>query len=100
MIIGGKSKWRSVSRRVPQGSVLATIMFLMCLKDILVGIISYISLFEDDAKLLRITRSNEDCKGLQNDLNEKYESSTSWDMEFSAKACYILRTRNGTMQRK
>ena len=38
---------------VPQGSVLASIMFLIYINDMTEGVSSYISLFADDAKLLR-----------------------------------------------
>ena len=43
------SEWRKVICGVPQGSVLAPIMFLVYVND-MTGINSYISLFADDAK--------------------------------------------------
>ncbi len=46
-----KSQWSSITRRVPQGSFLAPIMFLISVNDILQGINSYRNLLADDAKL-------------------------------------------------
>ena len=48
-----KSEWREVISGVPQGSVLAPIMFLVYLNDMTEGENSYISLFADDAKKMK-----------------------------------------------
>ena len=48
-----KSEWYSVKSGVPQGSVLASVMVLVNVKDITEGVNSYMSLFADDAKILR-----------------------------------------------
>ena len=54
-----KSKWREVKCGVPQGSVLAPIMFLIYVSNTTKGVSSYISLFADDAKLLRKIRNQQ-----------------------------------------
>ena len=76
---------------VPQGSVLALIMFLVYV-NYMTGVSSYISLFADDAKLLRKFRNHKDCEELQNDINKIYELSKTWEMEFNAKKCHVLET--------
>ena len=48
-----KSEWREVKRRVPQGLVLAPILFLVYVNDMTEVVSSFISLFADDSKLLR-----------------------------------------------
>ena len=48
-----KSERREVKSGVPQGSVLAPIMFLIYVNDMKEVVSSYISLFADDAKLLK-----------------------------------------------
>ena len=53
--------------------------------DMTEGVSSYISLFADDAKLLRKIRNHNDCEKLQNDGNKIYEWSKTWEMEFNAK---------------
>ena len=48
-----KSEWREMKSGVPQGLVLAPIMFLIYINDMTKGASSYIILFADDMKLLR-----------------------------------------------
>ena len=55
------STWAKVTSGVPQGSVLAPIMFQIYVNDMHIGLNSYINLFADDAKLLRVIKSKEDC---------------------------------------
>ncbi|ORD93136.1 hypothetical protein ECANGB1_1040 [Enterospora canceri] len=59
-----QSEWREVKSGVPQGSVLAPIMFLIYVNDMTEGVSSYISLFAVDAKLLRKIGNHKNCEGL------------------------------------
>ena len=79
-----KSEWRRVTSGVPQGSVLVPVMFLIYINDMTEGVSSYMSMFADDAKLLKRVRHKEDCEDLQRDLDRVYEWSQTWEMEFSA----------------
>ena len=55
------SEWCSVKSAVPQGSVLAPVMFLVYVNDMTEGVNGYFkSLFTDNAKLLRKIESKED----------------------------------------
>ena len=83
---------------VPHGSVLAPIMFLVYINDFTEGVSSYISLFADDAKLLRKIRNHKDCEELQNDINKIYEWSMIWEMEFNAKICRVLEMGRSAMR--
>ena len=84
------SSWTTVTSRVPQGSVLAPIIFLIYVNDMVDGISSYASLFADDVKIMRRIKVEEDCSLLQEDLRKIYEWSQMWEMEFNAKKCKIL----------
>ena len=75
---------------VPHGSVLAPIMFLIYVNEMTEEVISYISLFADDAKLLKVIGNHKDCVELQNDINKIYECSKTLEMEFNAKKCHVL----------
>ena len=48
-----KSSWKQVVSGVPQGSVLAPVMFAVYINDMTEGVNSYTSLFADDTKLMR-----------------------------------------------
>ena len=90
-VIKGKlSGWRKVTSGVPQGSVLAPVMFLIYVNDMVEGVSSYISLFADDAKIMRKIENMEDSRVLQEDLNKLYMWSRTWGMKFNAKKCKTL----------
>ena len=67
------------------------IMFFVYVNEMTEGVNSYISLFADDAKLLRKIKNHKDCEELHNYINKIYECSKKWNMEFNAikKAMYL-----------
>lgn len=84
------SNWSTVTSGVPQGSVLAPIMFQIYINDIQEGVNSYINLFADDAKLLKVIKSQVDCIEMQRDIDNMYEWSKKWKLEFNAKKCHAM----------
>ncbi len=54
------------------------------------GINSYMSLFADDAKLMREIKNHGDREELQNDVNKIFKWSKTWEMEFFIKKCHVL----------
>ncbi len=90
-VIKGKfSTWNLVTSGVPQGSVIAPIMFLVFINDLPVGLDSYVSLFADDAKIMRQIRNRNDCEELQNDLNKLHNWNQTWKMQFNTNKCHVL----------
>ncbi len=57
------------------------------------GINSYMSLFADNAKLMREIKDQRDCEELQNGINKIYKWSKTWEMEFNIKKCHVLEMR-------
>ena len=99
VIRGTASSPRNVTSGVPQGSVLGPILFLIFINDLLLGILSALSLFADDSKLFsRIVRSEgklnsengERNQTLQDDLNAVLEWAKKWKMEFNVSKCKIM----------
>ena len=84
------SSWCKVISGVPQGSVLAPIMFQVYINDMNEGLSSYINLFADDAKLLKVIKNLEDCMELQRDIDKIYEWSQKWKLEFNAEKCHVM----------
>ena len=85
-----KSEWRAVESGVPQGSVLAPILFLIYINDMPEGVKSYINLFADDAKLCRQVKNKEDCNILQEDLNKIWRWSNKWEMKFNVDKSHVM----------
>ena len=90
VVRGCKSCWRLVTSGVPQGSVLAPVMFAIYINDMTEGISSYMNLFADDAKLMRKITKREDCDALNQDLNKIKDWSSKWNMEFNIKKCSVM----------
>ena len=80
------------SQRVPQGSVLGLIMFLVYINDMPECISSTSRLFADDTIVYRPVASEGDCHALQRDIQalEQWEETT-WGMSFNPSKCSVLR---------
>ena len=93
VIRGTASENREVTSGVPQGSVLAPIMFLIYVNDLGEDISndSYINMFADDAKIQRRIRNENSCKQLQEDINKIKTWSEKWKMEFNVDKCHVVR---------
>ena len=79
VVKGEKSEWKELKSGIPQGSVLAPIMFLVYVNDMPEGVSSYISLFADDVKLLRKIRNHRDCEELQKDKQNIWMEQDMWN---------------------
>ena len=62
-------------------------VFSIYVNDMTEGLSNYISLFGEDAKLLR---NHKNCEELHNYINKIYEWSRTWEMKFNAKKCHVL----------
>ena len=57
-------------------------MFQIYVNDIQEGVTSYINLFADDAKLLRVIESQNDSQELQKDIDKVYDWSFNWKLKY------------------
>ena len=91
VIRGTASQNREVTNGVPQGLVLAPIMFLIYVNDLGEDISnnSYINTFADDAKIQRKIVNENSCKELQEDINKIKAWSEKWKMEFNVDKCHV-----------
>ena len=69
---GGVSKNDNILSRVPQGTVLGPVLFLVLISDILSNVSCNITSFEGDTKVFATINDPSDCDNLQSDLDNIY----------------------------
>ncbi|CAM4529781.1 unnamed protein product [Caretta caretta] len=89
-INGHFSEWREVNSGVPQGSVLGPVLFNIFINNLEKGVNSDVAKFTDDTKLLKIVKSQADCKELQMDPANLGDLVTHWQMKFNVDKCKVM----------
>ncbi|CAM4639967.1 unnamed protein product [Lepidochelys kempii] len=84
------SEWREVNSGVPQGSVLGPVLFNVFINNLEKGVNSEAAKFADDTKLLKIVKTQPDCKELQKDLSKLDDWATKWQMKFNVDKCKVM----------
>ena len=90
VVNGASSKWAPVLSRVPQGTVVGPILFLLLINDLPSSVSSSVKLFADDSVLYRHIESSADHDKLQQDLLQLEEWAAMWQMNFAPSKCYIM----------
>ena len=105
IIDGEQSDSTTVTSGVPQGTVLAPLLFLCFINDLPNNILSTVRLYADDVILYTAINTVEDCNKLQHDLNTLVEDcnklqhdlntlvrwAEDWKMSFNLQKCEFLR---------
>ena len=81
----------AVTSGVPQGTVLAPLLFLCFINDLPNGILSKIKLYADDVLLYNTIHTQQDCEQLQKDLDLLGNWADKWKMVFNHHKCEFLR---------
>ena len=76
-----KSTWQEVWSGVPQGSVLAPLLFLIYINDLEEEVVSKVFKFADDTKLFRQVSDMVDALGMQEDLDRLVDWADKWQMQ-------------------
>ena len=79
---------------VPQGTVMAPLLFLIYINDIPNSITNMLRLYADNALLYSIINSNADCINLQTDLSTLQKWCKTWQMEFNPTKCEHFQITN------
>ena len=84
------SSCSKVQSGVPQGSVLGSVLFHICINDLLNYVKGFVKLFADDTKLYFTANSPSDCSPIQHDLDQMSKWSDCWLPMFNAKKCKVI----------
>ena len=96
-VIGSMSRERDVTSGVPQGSVLGPLLFLIYINSIAANLACNYKIFADDLKLYACIHQhpNHDqlpaVPDIQSDIDNLFNTSTSWGLKMNAKKCAVLR---------
>jgi len=91
-----KSHATHVLSGVPQGTVLAPLLFLIYINDLPTCVRNKVRLYADDVLLYSYVYSKDDCISLQRDLHALEKWSLKWKMPFNPLKCEFLRITNKT----
>ena len=87
---GESSSEIPVNSGVPQGSVVAPLLFLLYINDLPEDIHSQVRLFADDMAIYITINNQSDSDTLQQDLDTLQTWECLWDMDFNPSKCQVL----------
>ena len=81
---GQYSSWTSVKARVPQGSILGPLFFLMFINDLSDNLVLNPNLFADDTSLFSVVQDiTLSANNLNDDLKKINKMAFQWKMSFN-----------------
>jgi len=91
LVNGEQTDATEVTLEIPQGTVLAPLLFLCFINDLSNNILSTVRLYADDVILYASINSIEDCHKLQKDLATLEKWVNKWKMTFNVQKCEFIR---------
>lgn len=94
LVNGVSSSPVSVLSGVPQGSVLAPLLFLIFINDLPIGLKCTVRLYADDCIIYHPVKCAEDVDVMQTDLDRIVTWCTEWQMKLNISKCYRVQFTN------
>ena len=95
IIEGVQSRYVSVLSGLPQGTVLAGLLFLIFINDLPESVLeSFTGIYCDDTLLAKEISNINEAQQLQKDLDQVFEWSKLWGMKFNAEKCIQMTVTN------
>ena len=95
VIDGVHSKFVTVLSGLPQGTVLAALLFLIFINDLPESVLkSFTGVFCDDTMIAKEINKKNDAFELQKDLSNIYEWTKIWGMKFNTDKCVFMTVTN------
>ena len=79
---------------VPQGTVVAPLLFLCYINDLPENVYSKVRLYADDVLIYNTIHRKKDCLMLQENLNSLQLWAYKWQMMFNTDKCELIRITN------
>ena len=99
VVDGETSDAAAVKSGVPQDSVLGPLLFLIFINDLAEHMSSTVRLFADDCVMYRQIANVNDCRVLQEDLNQLHEWEERWQLKFNKAKCNIMRATHARQKK-
>ena len=100
VVNGEMSDWKEITSGVPQCSVLGPLLFVLFINDLpnCLRNGSEIFLYADDTKVFRNIKDTDDCRKLQEDLDELKRWTEEWQLKFHPEKCKSMRIGRSVTQ--
>lgn len=84
------SEWKSVTKGVPQGSVLGPLLFLLFINDMPELFSNQSKLYAEDSKIIAMIEDIGKALALQNDINALTDWTKNWLMRLNVSKCKVM----------
>ncbi len=84
------SDWVEIFSGVPQGSVIAALLFVIYINDLPKELTNLSKLYADDTKILTQVSSNLCATNLQADLDNAFKWTQKWLLSFNISKCIVM----------
>ena len=87
---GCSTSWSDVTSRVPRGSILGPLIFVIFINDLPEVIEGYCKIYADDSKIIRAIEDESSAESLQRDIDSLSNWTREWLMKLNSSKCFLV----------